>query len=293
MRIANDSEYGLAGSVWTADIEQGMDIARRVRTGTYGVNQYTMDFIAPFGGYKASGIGREFGREGLEHYLELKSIVPPSRCLNRDAGAVHAHATRSTEIVYDPYDYAIDADPHPVWKRMRDEAPVYWNEQYQFWALSRFADVYEASRDIETFSSARGTVLELIDHPIEAFAPMIFQDPPYHTVLRALVSRAFTPRRIASLEARIRELVAEYLDPWVGGGELRLRAGVRGEVARDGDRLVARCSRGRSGHRAHPDRRDAAHRARRDHDRQARGHRSLRLLVRAHQGAARANRATT
>jgi aldehyde dehydrogenase (NAD+) len=77
VRIANDSEYGLAGSVWTSDIEQGMDIARRVRAGTYGVNQYTMDFVAPFGGYKASGIGREFGKEGLEHYLELKSIVPP------------------------------------------------------------------------------------------------------------------------------------------------------------------------------------------------------------------------
>ncbi len=77
VRIANDSEYGLAGSVWTADVDQGMDIARRVRTGTYGVNQYTMDFIAPFGGYKASGIGREFGKEGLEHYIELKSIIPP------------------------------------------------------------------------------------------------------------------------------------------------------------------------------------------------------------------------
>jgi aldehyde dehydrogenase (NAD+) len=77
VRIANDSDYGLAGSVWTADIEQGMDVARRVRAGTYGVNQYTMDFVAPFGGYKASGIGREFGKEGLEHYLELKSIVPP------------------------------------------------------------------------------------------------------------------------------------------------------------------------------------------------------------------------
>src|SRR3954454_24822240 len=76
--IANDSEYGLAGSVWTADIDLGLDIARRVRTGTYGINQYTMDFIAPFGGYKGSGIGREFGREGLEHYLELKSIVPPA-----------------------------------------------------------------------------------------------------------------------------------------------------------------------------------------------------------------------
>jgi len=75
VRIANDSEFGLAGSVWTGDVDQGMDIARRVRTGTYGVNQYTMDFVAPFGGFKASGIGREFGREGLEHYLELKSIA--------------------------------------------------------------------------------------------------------------------------------------------------------------------------------------------------------------------------
>jgi cytochrome P450 len=123
-----------------------------------------------------------------------------------------------SEIVYDPYDYAIDADPHPVWKRMRDEAPVYWNEQYQFWALSRFADVYDASRDVETFSSARGTVLELIDRPIETFAPMIFQDPPHHTLLRALVSRAFTPRRITALEGRIRELVAQFLDPLVGAG---------------------------------------------------------------------------
>ncbi len=76
VRIANDSEFGLAGSVWTADSAAGMDVARRVRTGTYGVNQYTMDFVAPFGGFKASGIGREFGAEGLKHYLELKTIIP-------------------------------------------------------------------------------------------------------------------------------------------------------------------------------------------------------------------------
>jgi betaine-aldehyde dehydrogenase len=74
--IANDSEYGLAGSVWTGDPEAGMDVARRVRTGTYGVNGYGMDFKAPFGGYKASGLGREFGPEGLDHYVELKSIIP-------------------------------------------------------------------------------------------------------------------------------------------------------------------------------------------------------------------------
>jgi len=74
VRIANDSEYGLAGTVWTADRAAGLDVARQVRTGTYGVNTYTMDFAAPFGGFKASGIGREFGPEGLAQYTELKSV---------------------------------------------------------------------------------------------------------------------------------------------------------------------------------------------------------------------------
>jgi aldehyde dehydrogenase (NAD+) len=74
VRIANDSDYGLAGTVWTTDEEAGLDVARRVRTGTYGVNTYTMDFAAPFGGFKASGVGREFGPEGLAQYTELKSV---------------------------------------------------------------------------------------------------------------------------------------------------------------------------------------------------------------------------
>jgi betaine-aldehyde dehydrogenase len=81
VRIANESDYGLAGTVWTDDQEAGLDVARRVRAGTYGVNTYTMDFAAPFGGFKASGLGREFGPEGLGQYTELKSIYlenPPA-----------------------------------------------------------------------------------------------------------------------------------------------------------------------------------------------------------------------
>jgi len=76
VRIANDSSYGLSGSVWTQDQEHGLDIARRVRTGTFGINGMGVDFGAPFGGFKCSGIGRECGPEGLLDYLEAKTIIP-------------------------------------------------------------------------------------------------------------------------------------------------------------------------------------------------------------------------
>jgi aldehyde dehydrogenase (NAD+) len=77
IRIANDSQYGLAGSVWTNDIEHGLEIARQVRTGSYGINWYAFDMGSPFGGYKCSGIGREDGPEGLESCCETKSIILP------------------------------------------------------------------------------------------------------------------------------------------------------------------------------------------------------------------------
>jgi acyl-CoA reductase-like NAD-dependent aldehyde dehydrogenase len=77
VKIANDSEFGLSGSVWTTDIEKGIDIARQVRTGTFSVNTFSLDFNAPFGGYKNSGLGREFGPEGLGAYVEQKSIALP------------------------------------------------------------------------------------------------------------------------------------------------------------------------------------------------------------------------
>ncbi|TDO07012.1 acyl-CoA reductase-like NAD-dependent aldehyde dehydrogenase [Mycobacterium sp. BK086] len=79
VRIANDSDYGLAGSVWTKDVAHGLDISGRVRTGTYGINMYMLDIASPFGGFKQSGIGREFGEEGLAEYTELQTVVSAGR----------------------------------------------------------------------------------------------------------------------------------------------------------------------------------------------------------------------
>jgi acyl-CoA reductase-like NAD-dependent aldehyde dehydrogenase len=77
--IANDSEFGLGGTVWTADHERAEAVARRVKTGSIGINHYLLDPAAPFGGVKASGIGRELGPEGLTAYLQLQTIyaTPP------------------------------------------------------------------------------------------------------------------------------------------------------------------------------------------------------------------------
>jgi cytochrome P450 len=126
----------------------------------------------------------------------------------------------ATPLVYDPYDYAIDADPHPVWKRLRDEAPVYYNAQHDFYALSRFDDVLAAHLDPTTFSSAHTTVLEMMVPDPDPFmtSMMIFMDPPQHTRYRKLVSRAFTPRHMAALELRVRALSGRFLDEFVGAG---------------------------------------------------------------------------
>jgi cytochrome P450 len=123
-----------------------------------------------------------------------------------------------TELYWDPYDKLLDADPHPVWRRMRDDHPVYYNERYGFYALSRHTDVDAAHLDHETYSSAHGTVLELMVPEPYQTANIIFMDPPSHTMMRVLVSRAFTPRRMAALEEHIRKLCTELLDPQIGAG---------------------------------------------------------------------------
>lgn len=129
--------------------------------------------------------------------------------------------TTSTEshVRFDPYDVELIADPYPMFARLREEAPLYYNAEYDFFAVSRYADVNKALVDHVTFSSARGAILELIKANLEIPSGMlIFEDPPIHDVHRKLLSRMFTPRRIAALEPMIRDFCAQLLDPLVGSG---------------------------------------------------------------------------
>jgi len=121
-------------------------------------------------------------------------------------------------VYYDPYDVEINADPYRAFRAIREEAPLYYNEQHDFYALSRFADVDRALVDHDTFSSARGAIIELIKANID-IPPgvLIFEDPPIHDVHRKLLARMFTPRKINDLEPKIREFCAHSLDPLVGG----------------------------------------------------------------------------
>ena len=129
------------------------------------------------------------------------------------------------DVYYDPYDVEINADPYPVYKRLREEAPLYYNEQYDFFAVSRYDDVERGLKDRDTFISGRGGILELIK--METKMPpgiVIFEDPPTHTIYRSLLSRMFTPRRVSALEPKIREYCATILDPLVGSERFDLIA---------------------------------------------------------------------
>jgi len=123
------------------------------------------------------------------------------------------------DVYYDPFDFEIDDDPYPIWKRLRDEAPLYHNEKYNFYALSRYADVARELHNWETYRSGNGTTLDVLLSNIELPPGIIlWEDPPIHDVHRRVLSRVFTPRRMEAIEPLARQFCAQVLDPLVGSG---------------------------------------------------------------------------
>jgi cytochrome P450 len=118
-----------------------------------------------------------------------------------------------SDVYYDPYDPELLADPYPAFRRLRDEAPLYYNDRYDFYAVTRFADVEAVLRDRSRFSSARGVLLEIIQANVEMPpGTLIHEDAPVHTVHRQMLSRVFTPRAMLAIEPQVRELCAQRLD---------------------------------------------------------------------------------
>src|SRR6478609_2531051 len=125
----------------------------------------------------------------------------------------------ASDLNYDPYDVELNLTPYPMFARLREEAPLYYNAQHDFYAVSRFDDVNKAVIDHETFISGRGALLELIKSGMEMPpGTLIFEDPPIHNIHRNLLSRVFTPRKVLALEPQIRDFTARCLDPLVGTG---------------------------------------------------------------------------
>jgi cytochrome P450 len=127
--------------------------------------------------------------------------------------------TNESDIYYDPFNKEIDKDPHPLWKRMRDEAPLYRNEKFDFYALSRYDDVEKALVDWDTYRSGKGSTLETIMAGFDIPPGLILmEDPPIHDLHRGLLSRVFTPKAMNAIEPKVREFCARTLDPLVDGG---------------------------------------------------------------------------
>src|SRR5690242_1020035 len=126
-------------------------------------------------------------------------------------------STSATELYYDPFDVEIDSDPYPVWKRMREEAPLYYNEKYNFYALSRYDDVVRELPNWETYRSGKGTTADILFANIEVPPGiLLFEDPPLHDLHRRLLSKVFTPRRMLAVEDLVRDFCAKALDPLRG-----------------------------------------------------------------------------
>jgi cytochrome P450 len=125
----------------------------------------------------------------------------------------------AVELYYDPFDFDIDDDPYPSWKRLRDEAPLYYNEKYNFYALSRYEDVSRELPNWDTYRSGRGTTMDVITSGIELpLGVILFEDPPLHDLHRRLLSKVFTPRRMEEIEPLTRQFCVRALDPLIGSG---------------------------------------------------------------------------
>ncbi|WP_297772857.1 cytochrome P450 [Mycobacterium sp.] len=125
--------------------------------------------------------------------------------------------TVSADPYYDPFDFEIDDDPYPVWKRMRDATPLYHNEKFGFYALSRYEDVARELTNWNDYRSGKGTIIEVILNRVEVPPGVIlFEDPPIHDAHRRLLSGVFTPRRMAAVEPLAREFCRRALEPLSG-----------------------------------------------------------------------------
>lgn len=123
----------------------------------------------------------------------------------------------TVELYYDPYDSDIDDNPYPVWQRMREEAPLYFNEKFNFYALSRYDDVARELHNWETYQSGRGTTADILFNNLQVPPGiLLFEDPPLHDLHRRLLSRVFTPRRMLAVESLMREFCTRELDPLIG-----------------------------------------------------------------------------
>ncbi len=130
-----------------------------------------------------------------------------------------AGTTQPPDLYWDPYDWSLHADPHPVWRRMREEAPLYRNEKYDFWALTRFHDVSEVLADWKTYTSTRGPILEQIRGGQSKLSEgLLSEDPPIHDLHRQMLARAFTPRAVKQIENRVRDFARRLLDERIGSG---------------------------------------------------------------------------
>ena len=138
-----------------------------------------------------------------------------------------------SDFEYNPYAFSVHEDPYAIYRRLRDEAPVFRNDDLRFWALSRFDDVHEAFRDHETFISSKGIALETRTDHREGVAMMIETDPPEHTVLRKLVSRVFTGRKVAEMEGAARSIVTGYIDEFIADGKCDLVGDLTGPFPMD------------------------------------------------------------